>query len=126
MARILYALSGQGRGHTSRVLAVSEALQARGHEVHFACGGQAREILTAQGHSVLAVPALLLAIAIVTVLGKGLLNAQLAVAIVAIPIYAIIRIGAFAGMNRPETLSTIPAAAGHFEWGASLYITYAF
>ncbi len=58
MARILYALSGQGRGHTSRVLAVSEALQARGHEVHFACGGQAREILTAQGHSVLAVPAL--------------------------------------------------------------------
>ena len=45
---------------------------------------------------------------------------------VAIPIYAIIRIGAFAGMNRPETLSTIPAAAGHFEWGASLYITYAF
>jgi peptide/nickel transport system permease protein len=36
----------------------------------------------------LAFPALLLAIAIVTVLGKGLLNAQLAVAIVAIPIYA--------------------------------------
>jgi peptide/nickel transport system permease protein len=36
----------------------------------------------------LAFPALLLAIAIVTVLGQGLLNAQLAVAIVAIPIYA--------------------------------------
>jgi peptide/nickel transport system permease protein len=36
----------------------------------------------------LAFPALLLAIAIVTVLGKGLLNAQLAVAIVAVPIYA--------------------------------------
>lgn len=37
---------------------------------------------------VLAFPALLLAIAIVTVLGTGLLNAQLAIAIVAIPIYA--------------------------------------
>jgi peptide/nickel transport system permease protein len=33
-------------------------------------------------------PALLLAIAIVTVLGPGLINAQLAIAIVAIPIYA--------------------------------------
>ncbi len=58
MARILYALSGQGRGHTSRVLAISRALQERGHQVHFACGGQAREILVAEGHPVLAVPAL--------------------------------------------------------------------
>lgn len=58
MARILYALSGQGRGHTSRVLAISTILQERGHEVFFACGGQAREILTSQGLPVLAVPAL--------------------------------------------------------------------
>lgn len=58
MARILYALSGQGRGHTSRVLAISALLQERGHDIHFACGGQAREILTAQGYPVLAVPAL--------------------------------------------------------------------
>jgi ABC-type dipeptide/oligopeptide/nickel transport system permease subunit len=36
----------------------------------------------------LAFPALLLAIAIVTVLGTGLLNAQLAIGIVAIPVYA--------------------------------------
>ncbi len=36
----------------------------------------------------LAFPALLLAIAIVTVLGNGLINAQLAIGIVAIPIYA--------------------------------------
>ena len=36
----------------------------------------------------LAFPALLLAIAIVTVLGSGLLNAQLAIGIVAIPVYA--------------------------------------
>ncbi len=37
---------------------------------------------------VLAFPALLLAIAIVTVLGAGLINAQLAIGIVAIPVYA--------------------------------------
>ena len=37
---------------------------------------------------VLVFPALLLAIAIVTVLGTGLVNAQLAIGIVAIPIYA--------------------------------------
>ena len=36
----------------------------------------------------LAFPALLLAIAIVTVLGPSLINAQLAIGIVAIPIYA--------------------------------------
>lgn len=36
----------------------------------------------------LAFPSLLLAIAILTVLGRGLINAQLAIAIVAIPIYA--------------------------------------
>ncbi len=36
----------------------------------------------------LSFPALLLAIAIVTVLGPGLINSQLAIAIVAIPIYA--------------------------------------
>ena len=36
----------------------------------------------------LAFPALLLAIAIVTALGPGLINAQLAIGIVAIPIYA--------------------------------------
>ncbi|MDA8238638.1 MAG: ABC transporter permease [Chloroflexi bacterium] len=37
---------------------------------------------------VLAFPSLLLAIAIVTVLGQGLINAQLAIGIVAIPVYA--------------------------------------
>ena len=37
---------------------------------------------------VLAFPSLILAIAIVTVLGSGLINAQLAIAIVSIPIYA--------------------------------------
>lgn len=58
MARIVYALSGQGRGHTSRVLAVSEALRSSGHEVTFCCGGTARTILEQQGEEVVPVPAL--------------------------------------------------------------------
>ena len=58
MARIVYALSGQGRGHTSRVIAISDALRARGHEVRFCCGGTAREVLEARGERVIPVPAL--------------------------------------------------------------------
>ena len=58
MARIVYALSGQGRGHTSRVLAISDLLRRAGHEVTFCCGGTAREILEAQGETVIPVPAL--------------------------------------------------------------------
>lgn len=58
MSRIIYALSGQGRGHTSRVLAISAALRQRGHEVIFCCGGTAREILQAQDEPVIPVPAL--------------------------------------------------------------------
>ncbi len=58
MARIIYALSGQGRGHTSRVIAVSDALRQRGHDVLFCCGGTAREILESQGEAVLPVPPL--------------------------------------------------------------------
>jgi ABC-type dipeptide/oligopeptide/nickel transport system permease subunit len=51
-------------------------------------GGMADNGLMRIMDVLLAFPALLLAIAIVTVLGTGLLNAQMAVAIVAIPIYA--------------------------------------
>ncbi len=58
MARIIYALSGQGRGHTSRVMAVSEVLRQRGHEVVFCCGGTARAILEERGERVIPVPAL--------------------------------------------------------------------
>ena len=58
MAKIIYALSGQGRGHTSRVIAISEALRQRGHEVLFCCGGTAREVLEGRGEQVLPVPAL--------------------------------------------------------------------
>ena len=58
MAKIIYSLSGQGRGHTSRVIAISDELRGAGHEVVFCCGGTAREILEAEGETVLPVPAL--------------------------------------------------------------------
>lgn len=58
MAKIIYALSGQGRGHTSRVIAVSDALRQRGHEILFCCGGTAQEILESEGERVLPVPPL--------------------------------------------------------------------
>lgn len=51
-------------------------------------GGFVDDLLMRLMDVLLAFPALLLAIAILTVLGKGLINALLAIAIVAIPIYA--------------------------------------
>ena len=51
-------------------------------------GGKLDNLLMRLMDVLLAFPALLLAIAIVTVLGTGLLNAQLAIGIVAIPVYA--------------------------------------
>ncbi len=50
--------------------------------------GRTDNVLMRAMDVLLAFPALLLAIAIVTVLGSGLLNAQLAIGVVAIPIYA--------------------------------------
>ena len=58
MARIIYALSGQGRGHSSRGMAITHGLRARGHEVRFCGGGAAREILQSRGEIVLCVPQL--------------------------------------------------------------------
>jgi uncharacterized protein (TIGR00661 family) len=57
VARILYALNGQGHGHTSRARAVTHALRARGHEVSFCCGGPAADRLRAESEPVLDVPA---------------------------------------------------------------------
>lgn len=58
MARIIYALTSQGRGHSSRVAAMAEALQARGHDLLFCAGGEARALLLDQGHEVIDVPVL--------------------------------------------------------------------
>ena len=58
MARIIYALSGQGRGHSSRVMAVSDELRQRGHEVFHCCGGTAREVLESRSEKVIPVPPL--------------------------------------------------------------------
>jgi ABC-type dipeptide/oligopeptide/nickel transport system permease subunit len=51
-------------------------------------GGRSDNILMRLMDVVLSFPSLVLAIAIVTVLGQGLINAQMAIAIVAVPIYA--------------------------------------
>lgn len=58
MARIIYALSGQGRGHTSRGMAISHGLRARGHQVVFCGSGAAKEILESRGETVFPVPQL--------------------------------------------------------------------
>lgn len=58
MARIIYALSGQGRGHTSRVIAISDELRRSGHEILFCGGGTAQEIFESQGERVLQIPSL--------------------------------------------------------------------
>lgn len=58
MARFIYALSGEGRGHTSRAMAITCMLRERGHEVQFCCGGTARHILEEHGEPVIRVPAL--------------------------------------------------------------------
>ncbi len=58
MAQIVYALSGQGRGHTSRAMAITAALREHGHAVTFCGGGMARRILEEEGEPVIPVPAL--------------------------------------------------------------------
>jgi uncharacterized protein (TIGR00661 family) len=58
MARIIYGLTSQGRGHSSRVTAMAEALEARGHELLFVAGGEAGELLREQGREVIDVPVL--------------------------------------------------------------------
>ena len=65
MARIVYALCGEGRGHLSRTQAVAETLRGRGHEIIFCCGGTAKRALEAgagakhgKADDLLSVPAL--------------------------------------------------------------------
>ncbi|WP_146659220.1 glycosyltransferase family protein [Enhygromyxa salina] len=58
VARIVYALTSQGRGHSSRVTAMAEALEARGHELLFCAGGGAGGLLADQGRNVIEVPVL--------------------------------------------------------------------
>ncbi len=56
MARVVYALSGQGRGSTYRGSAVAAGLRARGHEVRFCCSDTARSILLTAGENMIPVP----------------------------------------------------------------------
>lgn len=58
MARIVYALTSQGRGHSSRVTAMAEELEARGHTLLFCAGGEAGELLRESGREVIELPVL--------------------------------------------------------------------
>lgn len=58
MSRLIYGLSGEGRGHTSRAVAVASQLRKRGHKVRFCCGGVAQTVLERRGEDVIPVPSL--------------------------------------------------------------------
>ena len=67
---------------------------------------------TSWSHLLLAFPSLLLAIAIVTVLGRGLQNALLAIAIVSIPRYARVIRGSVLSIREQEFVSASQALGG--------------
>ncbi len=79
-------------------------------------GGKLDNLLMRIMDVLLAFPALLLAIAIVTVLGSGLLNAQLAIGIVAIPVYARIMRGSVLSI-RERDFVTASRALGESSAG---------
>jgi peptide/nickel transport system permease protein len=79
-------------------------------------GGKIDNFLMRIMDVLLAFPSLLLAIAIVTVLGSGLLNAQLAIGIVAIPIYARIMRGSVLYI-RERDFVTASRALGESSFG---------
>lgn len=56
MARIAYALTSQGMGHTSRSLVLGAELRRLGHEVLFFCGGRAAKVLRDAGSDVFEMP----------------------------------------------------------------------
>jgi len=79
-------------------------------------GGATDDVLMRLMDVLLAFPALLLAIAIVTVLGSGLINSQLAIGIVAIPIYARIMRGSVLSV-REQDYVTASRALGESPMG---------
>ena len=79
-------------------------------------GGKLDNLLMRIMDVLLAFPSLLLAIAIVTVLGSGLLNAQLAIGIVAIPVYARIMRGSVISI-RERDFVTASRALGESSYG---------
>jgi len=82
-------------------------------------GGFVDNVLMRLMDVLLAFPSLLLAIAILTVLGKGLINAQLAIGIVAIPIYARVMRAAVLGIR---DLDYVTASRALGESGLGLLV----
>ncbi|MEI6271799.1 MAG: ABC transporter permease [Chloroflexota bacterium] len=79
-------------------------------------GGWVDNVLMRMMDVLLAFPSLLLAIAIVTVIGPGLLNAQVAIGIVAIPIYARVMRASVLGLRDREFVAA-SRALGSSEAG---------
>ena len=79
-------------------------------------GGKLDNLLMRIMDVLLAFPALLLAIAIVTVLGSGLLNAQIAIGVVAIPVYARIMRGSVISIRERDYV-TASRALGESSFG---------
>ena len=57
MARILYALSGEGMGHATRSKAVIKELQKK-HDILIACGGRAYQYLSEHFHNIIFIQSL--------------------------------------------------------------------
>jgi ABC-type dipeptide/oligopeptide/nickel transport system permease subunit len=79
-------------------------------------GGFVDNVLMRLMDVLLAFPSLLLAIAVLTVLGPGLLNAQIAIGIVAIPIYARVMRAAVLGVRDLDYV-TASRALGESSFG---------
>ena len=78
-------------------------------------GGWVDNVIMRVMDVLLAFPSLLLAIAIVTVLGRGLQNALLAIAIVSIPRYARVIRGSVLSIKEQEFVSASQALGGHLH-----------
>src|SRR3954447_25882749 len=78
-------------------------------------GGRTDSVLMRGMDMLLAFPALLLAIVVVTILGRGLTNAMLAVGIVAIPVYARIMRSSVLSV-REQDYVTAARALGDSQW----------